>query len=356
MHSRAVQRKVFLLLLTTVTLAFCWIIWPFYGAVFWSVVLAILFRPLYRRSLAALGWRRNLASALTVLLCLLIAILPMTLIAMSLLEEAANVLGRIRSGEIDFGVYFRQMISALPAWAVGLLERFGLAELSGLQEKLAASAAQAGQIAAKQAMSVGQNMLGILISFGIMLYLLFFLLRDGAQLFERIERAIPLAEDQKRRLLEKFAAVVRATVKGNIVVAATQGALGAAVFWLLGIQGALLWGAVMAVLSLLPVVGPGLVWMPVAIYLLLTGAVWQGVTLILFGLLAIGLVDNVLRPVLVGKDTRMPDYMVFISTIGGLALLGLNGFVIGPIIAAMFMAAWDLFTTEADSRTFNEEA
>ena len=348
MHSRAIQQKAFLLLLTVVTLAFGWIIWPFYGAVFWGAVLAILFRPLYCRLLAAVGRRRNLASALAVILCLLIVILPVALLTMSLLQEAANVFGRIRSRELDFGFYFQQMIDALPSWAVNLLDRFGLAQLSGLQEKLAASAAQASQIVAKHAVSVGQNMLGILISFGIMLYLLFFLLRDGAELSKRIERAIPLADGQKQQLLEKFATVIRATVKGNIVVAVTQGTLGAAMFWFLGIQGPLLWGAVMAVLSLLPIVGPGLVWMPVAIYLLLTGAIWQGVTLILFGVLAIGLVDNVLRPILVGKDTRMPDYIVFISTIGGLTLIGLNGFVIGPIIAAMFMVAWDLFAAEPE--------
>lgn len=354
MHSRTMQSKAFLLLLTIVTLAFGWIVWPFYGAVFWGVVLAILFRPLYRRLLLAVGQRRNLASVLTVILCLLIVILPVTLITMSLLQEAANVFERIRSNELDFGAYFQQVINALPSWAVKLLDRFGLAQFSALQGKLAASAAQASQIVATQAVNVGQNMLGLLIDFGIMLYLLFFLLRDGAQLSERIEQAIPLAAEHKHRLIGKFATVIRATVKGNIVVAATQGALGAAMFWFLGIQGPLLWGAVMALLSLVPMLGPSLVWIPVAAYFLLTGAIWQGVTLIVFGVLVIGLVDNVLRPVLVGKDTRMPDYIVLISTIGGLALIGLNGFVIGPVIAAMFMAAWDLFESEPDLRASDD--
>jgi predicted PurR-regulated permease PerM len=117
-------------------------------------------------------------------------------------------------------------------------------------------------------------------------------------------------------------------------------------FWFLGIQNSLLWGAMMAVMSLVPAVGHGLVWMPVAVYLLLTGAIWQGVLLVLFGVLVIGLVDNVLRPILVGRDTRMPDYIILISTIGGLVLIGPNGFVIGPVIAALFMAAWDLFAEE----------
>ncbi|HJV51723.1 MAG TPA: AI-2E family transporter [Noviherbaspirillum sp.] len=351
MHSREMQHKVFLLILTVVTVAFGWILLPFYGAVFWGVVLAILFAPLYQRMLRSFGQRRNLASILTLLLALLVVILPMILLSISLLQEAVSVFERIRSNQIDFGTYFRQAIAALPDWLVGLLDRFGLAQLATLQDKLAASAAQGSQIVAKQAVNVGQNMLDFLIGFGIMLYLLFFLLRDGTMLAARVRQAIPLSAAHKQQLFSRFATVIRATVKGNIVVALVQGALGGMMFWFLGVQAALLWGALMAFLSLLPAVGAGLVWGPVAIYFLLTGAVWQGVTLILFGVFVIGLVDNVLRPILVGKDTRMPDYLVLISTVGGIALLGLNGFVIGPVIAALFIAAWDLFAQEPDVRS-----
>jgi predicted PurR-regulated permease PerM len=131
-------------------------------------------------------------------------------------------------------------------------------------------------------------------------------------------------------------------IKGNILVAALQGALGGIIFWLLGIHAPVLWGVVMALLSLLPAVGAALVWLPVAIYFLATGSVWQGVLLIGYGALVISLVDNFLRPFLVGKDTKMPDYLVLISTLGGIAAFGLNGFVIGPVIAAMFIAVWDL--------------
>ena len=155
--------------------------------------------------------------------------------------------------------------------------------------------------------------------------------------------------EHKRHLFAKFTTVVRATVKGNIAVAAMQGALGGAIFSFLDIQGALLWGFVMAFLSLLPAVGAGLIWAPVAIYFLLTGSLWQGITLIAFGVLVIGLVDNVLRPILVGKDTQIPDYVVLISTLGGMVLFGLNGFVIGPVIAAIFIAAWDLFSSAKEA-------
>ena len=153
---------------------------------------------------------------------------------------------------------------------------------------------------------------------------------------------MPLSEDYSRRLLAMFAAVVRATVKGNIIIAVIQGTIGGVTFWLLGIQAALLWGVLMTFLSMLPAVGSALVWVPVAGYLLLSGADAEGVILILVGVGVIGLVDNLLRPSLVGKDTRLPDYVVLVSTVGGMSLFGINGFVIGPLIAALFIAAWTL--------------
>ena len=178
-----------------------------------------------------------------------------------------------------------------------------------------------------------------------MLYLLFFLLRDGTQLSQRLKDSIPLRTEQKRALFSKFTIVIRAMFKGTILVAALQGMLGGIIFWFLGIPAAVLWGVVMAFLSLLPVVGSALIWLPVALYLLATGAVWQGFTLIAYGALVIGLVDNLLRPTLIGMDTKLPDYIVLISTLGGIAIFGLNGLVLGPVIAAMFIATWDIFST-----------
>ncbi|RZJ49659.1 MAG: AI-2E family transporter, partial [Acidovorax sp.] len=295
--------------------------------------------------------RTNLAALSTLALCLVIVILPMTAITISLIQEATVVYERMRSGQLNFGLYLQQIISALPSWAVNLLERLNLTSVTELQDKFSSVAVQASQFVAAQALSIGQNTLEFVVSFGIMLYLLFFLLRDGNRLALRIGQATPLDEAHKRQLVDKFTTVIRATVKGNIVVAASQGALGGLIFWILGIQGPVLWGVLMAFLSLLPAVGAGLIWLPVAIYFLATGAVWQGVVLIAYGVFVIGLVDNVLRPILVGKDTKMPDYVVLISTLGGMALFGLTGFVIGPVIAALFIATWDLFAPSAGNRS-----
>jgi predicted PurR-regulated permease PerM len=154
--------------------------------------------------------------------------------------------------------------------------------------------------------------------------------------------ALPLTPTHQQELLHKFSHVIRSTVRGNLVVAALQGALGGLAFWFLGVRGALLWAAVMAFLSLLPAIGAALVWLPVALWFLATGATWQGVALAAWGVLVIGLVDNLLRPMLVGKATLMPDYVVMITTLGGMVVFGINGFVLGPVIAAMFFAVWHM--------------
>src|SRR5690606_34785190 len=168
---------------------------------------------------------------------------------------------------------------------------------------------------------------------------------DGDALARRLNDSIPLRPEQRRALAEKFTMVIRAMIKGTLAVAVVQGVLGGLIFWLLGIPAAALWGVVMGILSLLPAVGSPIVWGPVAIYLLATGEVWQGLVLLAYGALVIGLIDNVLRPILVGKDTRIPDYVVLISTLGGLALFGVNGLLLGPVIAALFLAVWDIFST-----------
>jgi predicted PurR-regulated permease PerM len=269
-------------------------------------------------------------------------ILPLTLISGLLVQEGLSVYERIQSGELNIARYFEQVFSALPAWLTELLDRFGLTNLGVVRERLSTGLMTGSQFLATKALSIGQNTFDFIVNLFIVLYLLFFLLRDGDFLTRRIRDAMPLHPEQQRELLSRFTTVIRATVKGNVVVAIVQGALGGLMFWFLGVRAPVLWAVLMAFLSLLPAVGSALVWLPVAIYFLVTGAIWQGTVLIAFGILVIGLVDNILRPILVGKDTKMPDYVVLMSTLGGMAIFGLNGFVIGPVIAAMFMAVWDI--------------
>ena len=343
MTSSGIYYRSFVALLIIVSVAFGWLLLPYYSALFWGCVFAISFTPLHRRILALMPRHPNTAALSTLTLCLVVVIFPLIALTSALVREGAMIYRRIESGQLNLGLYYERIINALPDSLHHLAEEFGIADIFSIQEKLSAGALEGSKFLAGQAVNIGQNTAGFLVSMAIMLYLLFFLLRDGATLARTINQVIPLGEDHKLLLIQKFITVVRATVKGNLVVAATQGALGGFIFWVLGIEGALLWGVIMAFLSLLPAVGSALIWAPVAIYFMVTGNYWEGSILILFGVLVIGLVDNILRPLLVGKDTKMPDYVVLISTIGGLATFGLNGFVIGPLLAALFMAVWSLF-------------
>lgn len=345
-HSPALRDKSFLLMLALVTLAFGWILWPFYGAVLWGTATAIVFKPLYRQLLRRLGQRATLAALATVALILLLVMLPLAVVSVSLVQEAAMLFGKIKSGEISLSLYLQQMYAVLPGWSLHILERLGVSDPAVLQQRLAGTASQLGQLIAGKAFGIGQDTFDVVVGFFVMLYLLFFLLRDGDRLSTLLRNALPMPEAYKTQLGEKFRAVIRATVKGNIAVAALQGALGGLAFWVLDVHAPVLWAVVMAFLSLLPAVGAGLVWLPLALYLLATGAIGAGIGLIAYGVLVIGLVDNLLRPLLVGKDIKMPDYLVLISTLGGMAVFGINGFVIGPLIAAMFIAVWDIVASE----------
>lgn len=329
-------------LLVTVSVALGWILLPFYGTIMWGAIIALLFSPLYRWILLRLKQRRTPAALLTISLVLLIVILPLALVTASLAREVTLIFERMQSGELNPALYFRGVFAALPNWMTSLLDRFGLVDFEALQRRLSSALTQASQFLATQALSIGQNTFEFIANLFIMLYLAFFLMRDGETVVNVIQRVMPLSAMDRQELLDKFATVIRATVKGNLVIAAIQGALGGLAFWFLGVPGALLWAVVMAFLSLLPAIGAGLVWVPIAIYLFVTDSIWQSVALTAYGVLVIGLVDNLLRPLLVGKDTRMPDYVVLITTLGGMAVLGINGFVLGPTVAAMFIAVWHI--------------
>ena len=344
---RSPEQTFFLAVLVVLTVGMAAVVMPFFGAVFWGFVLALLFEPLYRWFLGRMKKPRpTLAALATLAVILLMVMLPLALVTVSLVQEVGGLVQRVKSGEVDFGRYFAQIVAALPSWATGLMDRLGLADLGALQQKLIAAIGARGQALGGTAVDFGQQALDFIVGFCVAMYMLFFLLRDGREVSRKVVDAIPLEPAVKGRLLTTFTTVIRATVKGNVLVAIAQGALGGLAFWVLGVHGAVLWAVVMAFLSLLPAVGAALIWGPVALYLLATGSIWQGAALIGWGVVVIGLIDNVLRPILVGKDTQLPDYIVLITTLGGLALFGLNGFVIGPLIVAMGLAAWQIYTAE----------
>ncbi|WP_367947077.1 AI-2E family transporter [Sphingopyxis sp. BSNA05] len=236
------------------------------------------------------------------------------------------------------------------------LAAYGYGDFASIRAEIEQSISAILEFLVTQLLSVGQGAFQFMLALGVMLYLTFFLLRDGRALSDRIEQMVPLGEEKRRILMEKFLVVIRATIKGSLIIAIIQGSLGGLVFWALDIRGALLWAVLMGIFSLIPAIGTGFVWVPVALYLFITGAVWQAVVLVLCGVFVISMVDNLVRPTLVGRDTRMPDYVVLISTLGGLQLFGINGIVIGPLVAALFIAIWSIFSDMQQGQVEPEKA
>ncbi|MEG8223633.1 AI-2E family transporter [Sphingomonas sp. HH69] len=342
--SPKIEDGFFLGVVVLVSIAFLLVIQPFFAAILWGVIAAILFAPIYRNILEKMPTHRNGAALITLFLILGIVIIPAFVLGAALLQEAAYFYGKVQSGEIDFARLFSQMMAALPDWSRPYLRRLGLSNFDAAQAMVTKGITSSFRVLAAQAFQIGQSAFSFFMALGVMLYLSYFLLRDGEKLSQRIVAAAPLRASQRQALIQQFVIVIRATIKGSIVVAIVQGLIGGIVFWALGIEGALLWAVLMGAFSLLPAVGTAIVWVPVAIYLFASGAIWQAIVLVACGVLIIGMVDNVLRPILVGRDTRIPDYVVLITTLGGIELFGFNGIVIGPVIAALFIATWNIFT------------
>jgi predicted PurR-regulated permease PerM len=339
-----IEDGVFLGLVLIVSVAFALILEPFFAAILWGVIAAILFAPINRNLLDRMPGHSNSAAGLTLLLIVAVVVLPAIVLAVALVQEATLFYGKVQSGEINFADIFAQFRARLPDWASALLARLGITNFATVRETLSNGLANSFRSIAGQLFQIGQSAFSFFVALSVTLYLTFFLLRDGPALAARLDRTAPLRSTHRRALMQQFVIVIRATIKGSVVVAIVQGMIGGVIFWALGIPGPLLWGVLMGCFSLIPAVGTGLVWVPVALYLLATGAIVKGVVLIGCGLFIIGLVDNLLRPILVGRDTRIPDYVVLISTLGGIDMFGFNGIVIGPVIAALFIATWNIVT------------
>ncbi|MGL5838873.1 MAG: AI-2E family transporter [Sphingorhabdus sp.] len=334
------------------TLAMAWISFPFFGAILWALVITIAFAPIHDRLLLRTPTRKNSVAVLTLLIIIALVIIPAFVVGSMMVDEALATYNSIQSREIDFGQTMRDVQAMVPTqWRLAF-ERYVSPDIEALQSRLTSVLSSGLQLIAREAVAIGQGAFSFALTLGVMLYLSFFWLRDGRQLSRRIGEVVPMRPEQRHALFEKFTTVVRATVKGSVIVALVQGILGGLLFAILDIRAAVLWGVVMGILALIPAIGTGLVWFPVGIYLLISGSVWQGVVLLLCGFFIISMVDNVLRPILVGQDTRMPDYVVLISTLGGLSVMGINGLIVGPVIAAMFIAAWEIFAESRSEERF----
>ena len=337
------EQRSFLLLLVIVTLTFLYVLLPFFRLHFLGYGDHRPVLPVQSRLRQRFNHRENLAALVTLIIGILIAVVPLVLSASPLSRKGLPSIKSCRVGRLTLArcLTTRKRLARRSA----LHDRFGI-NYAHLKAQAVNGVMTSGQFLAQHAFNIGQNAFQFILNLSLMLYLAFFFLRDGQRLVFMLIQALPLGDERERFLFAKFAEVTRATVKGNLVVAIVQGALGGVGFWFLGIPAAFLWSVMMAIASLIPALGAALIWAPVALYMMLTGDLVHGIILAVYGVGVIGLVDNILRPILVGRDTKLPDYVVLLSTLGGLALFGIDGFVVGPLIAALFTAFWGIFMRE----------
>lgn len=346
LQSERVENGGLILFLALSTIGLALVVSSFASALLWAALAALLFQPLYQRLLARRPSRRNEAAAATIVIITIAVVIPAMIVASLVVDQAAGVYSQIRSGQIDFSVYFEQVHDALPLRVQRLIDSSGYGSLERAQARISQALSSSASTLAQRAFSIGADAAAFLLAFGVGLYVTYFLLRDGERIGAAVVAALPLERGAAHRLADKFVTVVRATIKGSGVVALVQGALGAITFGIVGLQAALLWGMLMAIAALLPAIGPAIIWGPVAIYLLATGAIWQGVVVIVSGVVVIGMADNILRPMLVGRDTGIPDWLVLVTTLGGIELVGLSGIVVGPVAGALFITGWEILTEQ----------
>jgi len=338
--TETVRRFVLVILAIGISILFLTMIRAFIVALLLAAIFAALSHPLYRRLLGLFRGRRYLASAAVVVVLLLAVIGPLTGLVGILVTEAVNVSRSVRPwveeqvrspGEFLRWLERAPMVNELVPDREALFARAG--ELVGRTAGFVTDAAAAGT----------RGTARFFLMLFVMLYALFYFLIDGKAVLDRLLYYLPLSNDDEGRMLDRFTSVTRATLKGTLLIGLIQGLLGGGAFAVASIPGSVLWGTVMAVLSIIPGVGIALVWVPAAAYLALSGRIAAAVLFTLWCAGVAGTADNVLRPRLVGQDAKMSDLLILVSTLGGLALFGAVGILVGPLVAALFVTIWDLY-------------
>jgi predicted PurR-regulated permease PerM len=334
-------RRLFLLFLVVgISIAFLWLLRSFLMTILLAATFSGLIYPLYTRLVAALGGRRYAASGVALLVMVLVVILPLIGILGIVLNQAMRVTGSITPVVERFlaePTYLDQQLERIP----------GIEFIEPYRNEIVTRAGDVvnalGGFLIGSLSNTTRGTVTFIFHFFILLYTMFFLLVDGPGMLRRMLSYLPLTQDDGQLMKDRFVSVTRATIKGTIVIGIIQGAMSGLAFWVVGIPDVMFWTVVMVVLSILPVIGGALVWVPAAIILAATGNVLQAVLLVLFCSLIVGSVDNVLRPRLVGRDTKMHDLMILFSTLGGLLVFGPVGFILGPVLAGLFVTSWEIF-------------
>ena len=337
-------RTAFVLVLTiAVSLLFLAVVWPFFKTLLLAALLAGLCHPIYRWLRRVFGERPSLAATVTLLLLFILIAAPLSAFlgvvvrqAISISDQAIPWVQQHLGSATAFNAH-DWLAQRFPALANHIPSQEQIAEGVGTVAKSAGGFLVA--IASKATAGTAQFILNLF----VMIYAMFFFFRDGAKILQRIFYYLPLNDNDEDLMLQRFASITRATVKGTIVIGIIQGALAGVGFWAAGLDGAAFWGTMMAILSVVPGIGAALVWVPAVIYLFVTGQTLAGTLLLAWCAAVVGTIDNILRPVLVGKDAKMPDLLILIGTLGGLYLFGPIGFIAGPIVCGLFLTIWDIY-------------
>lgn len=352
--SRALVRKwifsitfigLFLVLLYQLALIFR----PFILPIGWAIIVARMTYPLYSRLRARLGHRETLTAAILTLGVITVIILPAVFLVVVLIDESLAAYEEISNWVKEGGLArFMRDIAHYSIGGVSFQEWLG--RLIGSRERIEQAVLEGGKQASgffvSQLAGMAADAMAFLMNFLVMLLTLFFLYRDGARVYRRFYRAIPMDEGHKTKLFGRLSGMVTAVVQGSLLTAAAQGSAAGLCYWLLGIPFPVVFGALTALFALVPFGGTSLIWGPLALYLLTTAPIWKGIVLIGIGVVLIGLMDNVLHPLLVGSETQLPMILLFFSTVGGLAYFGLIGLIVGPILLAIALTAYEIYVEE----------
>jgi predicted PurR-regulated permease PerM len=340
MNKDSVGRTALLLLVALITGVFLLMIRKFLMVLFLAGIFAAFFHPLHRRFASWFRGRRTPAAVATLLIVVLAVIVPLGGLVGMLTAQAIRISRAVTPWIQDRLAKPDEMTH----WLQGLPFYDQIAPYrETIFEKAGQLVGSLSSFLINSLSSATAGTVQFLFLLGLFLYALFFFLLDGEKLLRRMLYYLPLADDAEERMLARFTSVTRATLKGTAVIGVLQGGLAGLGFWVVGLDGALFWGTIMAVLSIIPAVGIGLVWVP-AVVILAAGGEWgAAIGLAVWCGAIAGSVDNLLRPRLVGHDTQMPDLLILFSTLGGIALFGLPGFIIGPIVAALFVTVWDIY-------------
>jgi predicted PurR-regulated permease PerM len=332
-----------IVLVVAVSALFLAVAWPFLKPLLLGALLTGLCHPLYRWITRLLRGRRSLSAIVTLLILFIVVAGPLSAFLGVVVQQALAVSNQaIPWVQQHFGA-----ASTFNAhdW---LVQRFpALADHVPSQEQLVESVGAAAKSIGGFLVTVASRMTAttavFLLNLFVMVYAMFFFLKDGEKILEKIFYYLPLRDEDEGLMLQRFASITRATVKGTLVIGIIQGALAGVAFWVAGIDGAAFWGTIMAILSIVPGIGAALIWVPAVIYLIVTGQLLAGLLLFAWCAAVVGTVDNILRPILVGKDAKMPDLLILVGTLGGLFLFGPIGFIVGPIVCGLFLTVWEIY-------------